>query len=339
MVLCFGHRSWVNSEPTLNLLINGGANLECKDSEGVYCYEDLRFAFSNFGKKGWIGTFPLSRAVKNSHYDVVKLLLKSKSNIDFAHYLGRTALAHAILINDPKMVDLLIKFKAEVNGIIPDIYSIEELSFIYQAAQMNSFELVRSLLDGKADPNQDCEVYYKSALCAVFENKDADIRIVKLLIEYKANINDESGVLANAVIRCDFEIVKTLIDSKADPNLCDDGVPPLYYAAVGGHTNKVDLLLDAKADVNLKTKAESRSGHHHRPRATFHSKNHIPDPLSFAISTAVRFKHYDIVEELLRRGADHRHIFESFTPSELSRDEKLIEILKIRGIENKEYCA
>ncbi len=35
----------------VNLLINGGANLQCKDREGVYCYEDLSWGDIGYHKR------------------------------------------------------------------------------------------------------------------------------------------------------------------------------------------------------------------------------------------------------------------------------------------------
>ena len=47
------------------------------------------------------------------------------------------------------------------------------------------------------------------------------------------------------------EVVKVLLDNKADVNASDtDGVTPLYIAARNGHIDVVKLLLDNKADVN-----------------------------------------------------------------------------------------
>ena len=47
------------------------------------------------------------------------------------------------------------------------------------------------------------------------------------------------------------EVVKLLLDMKADVNVRDtDGFTPLYIAAQNGHTEVVKLLLDHKADVN-----------------------------------------------------------------------------------------
>ena len=49
------------------------------------------------------------------------------------------------------------------------------------------------------------------------------------------------------------EVVKVLLDNKADPNVgCSDGAVTLLYLASGnGHTEIVKLLLDNKADVNV----------------------------------------------------------------------------------------
>jgi ankyrin repeat protein len=40
------------------------------------------------------------------------------------------------------------------------------------------------------------------------------------------------------------EIVKLLLNNKADPNICSDGESPLHAASLHGHTEIVELLLN-----------------------------------------------------------------------------------------------
>ena len=47
------------------------------------------------------------------------------------------------------------------------------------------------------------------------------------------------------------EIVKLLLNNKADPNICCEGRSPLYSASLRGYTEIVKLLLNNKADPNI----------------------------------------------------------------------------------------
>jgi ankyrin repeat protein len=44
------------------------------------------------------------------------------------------------------------------------------------------------------------------------------------------------------------EIVKLLLNDKADPNICFKGASPFHTASLHGHTENVELLLNDKAD-------------------------------------------------------------------------------------------
>jgi serine/threonine-protein phosphatase 6 regulatory ankyrin repeat subunit B len=47
------------------------------------------------------------------------------------------------------------------------------------------------------------------------------------------------------------EIVELLLNNKADLNICYEGLSPLYIASLHGHTENVKLLLNEKADPNI----------------------------------------------------------------------------------------
>jgi hypothetical protein len=47
------------------------------------------------------------------------------------------------------------------------------------------------------------------------------------------------------------EIVKVLLNNKADPNICYVGSFPLYIASLQDHTEIVKALLNNKADPNI----------------------------------------------------------------------------------------
>ncbi|XP_076079493.1 uncharacterized protein LOC143049705 isoform X3 [Mytilus galloprovincialis] len=79
--------------------------------------------------------------------------------------------------------------------------------------------------------------------------------IVKLLLDNKADSNkctdDRVSPLYVVCQNNHIEIVKILLDNKADINKCkDDGVSPLFIACHNNHIEIVKILLDNKADIN-----------------------------------------------------------------------------------------
>lgn len=85
-------------------------------------------------------------------------------------------------------------------------------------------------------------------------------RIVKILIEYKANVETrdriDSRPLHLAARHGHLGVVTTLIDKKASINVKTSpqfAYTPLHFAAQNGHLDIVGVLLDKNAEINCKT--------------------------------------------------------------------------------------
>ncbi|CAI8051566.1 Ankyrin-2 [Geodia barretti] len=51
-----------------------------------------------------------------------------------------------------------------------------------------------------------------------------------------------------------WQIVRLLLEKRADVSICDkNGCSPVYGASQNGHTDVVDLLVQAGADIHLAT--------------------------------------------------------------------------------------
>jgi hypothetical protein len=130
---------------------------------------------------------------------------------------------------------------------------VEKLTQIYKMMmdiQLLHREVVKTLLDGGADPN--------------IKNKDGSTALM---------IASQDGHL---------EVVKTLLDGGADPNQKRKGITALMLASQFGHLEIVKTLLDRGVDLNIKTDSH---------RAT-------------ALMLASQYGHLEIVKTLLDRGAD-----------------------------------
>lgn len=85
-----------------------------------------------------------------------------------------------------------------------------------------------------------------------------NIAVAKFLVQYSKTVNVTSNMgtpLMAATYKLQTEIVKLLLDNKADPNLTDgNGTTPLIYCAMFGNTEILKLLLENKADKTHKDK-------------------------------------------------------------------------------------
>ena len=81
--------------------------------------------------------------------------------------------------------------------------------------------------------------------------------IVEDMVEVGADVNGEDRAgetaLTAAIISCDTEIVRILLDEGADPSQISakTNVPPLIFALEQGNNDIVRLLLDAGADATV----------------------------------------------------------------------------------------
>ena len=147
-----------------------------------------------------------------------------------------------------------ILYNAKENGI-PRVKSI----FFYTEMEMP--DMVKYLLDKKADPNKmfkdgkgkDCN----TLTYAAFTNQPL---IINHLIEAKADPNQKtldeiSTPLLQAVHENHIESIKALLKGKSDPNISqtESCASPIHYAAKEQNHTVLALLLKAKAKPNAIT--------------------------------------------------------------------------------------
>lgn len=97
-------------------------------------------------------------------------------------------------------------------------------------------------------------VFASQALVEAVQNDDRGA--VAALIGNKVDVNaredDGATPLAWAMVRCNLEITKLLLEAGANPNLTNEqGIGPLYIAITNASPAMVKLLLDKGADANV----------------------------------------------------------------------------------------
>jgi len=106
-----------------------------------------------------------------------------------------------------------------------------------------------------------------------------------------------------AAINGDYHIIRLLINAGADVNVFDNNfhTTPLMYAAIYGYIDIAELLIKARANINEHQLAKvlSKDSNYTSDLRLIESKNG-----NTALTLAIKNNHIEIVELLLKNGAD-----------------------------------
>lgn len=130
-------------------------------------------------------TYPLIKAVKLNHLDIVKLLLERGANPNIARPIDhQTPLMLAIKQDNPEMTKLLLDYKCDVNG-----ESLMGRNALNISALWNSVKAATVLLE-----NTDIDVNNRNILCPLaVASRQGHVEMVKLLLSQTGSkaSNDE----------------------------------------------------------------------------------------------------------------------------------------------------
>lgn len=160
---------------------------------------------------------PLGTAIRYQHPEIIRLLVEAGANVNQEDNRGRSLLMQAIINRKPEMAAILLELGAD---------------------------------PGWVDRNN------KDALDYLFSRKQPDQEIANLLIDAGANINRVRGAGSLLQMACDsndLQLVRSLLDKGAEPNIADPlGRTPLFTAVSAGNQEMVKLLVDGGADLSVK---------------------------------------------------------------------------------------
>jgi uncharacterized protein len=209
----------------VQLLINSGAYLDRKDSNGITA---------------------LIHAIFN-HPEIAKLLLinTDPAHLDIQDNQDSTALMTAVMMGNNEIAEQLINAGAD-----PNIQDNHKDTALLLAAGENNKNIVELLIKAKARLN----TKNKNGDTALMLAHDNDI--VNLLINAGANLDakDSYGdtALIKATKRADNEMAKLLIEAYANPNLQDsNGMTALMIATQNGAQDLVEPLMRGGASVSI----------------------------------------------------------------------------------------
>ena len=195
--------------------------------------------------KSTITTALIEAAMVNGNIDVVKVLIDTGADINAVEsYLNKTALLMAIEYSDNETIELLIKYKADINHI-----DNEGNAPIDIATRLNKTDIVNLLIKNGAPNDLTRAIKY-----GVTDQ-------VEYLLSKSKNIDalDSNGdtALALAIKENNVNLVKMIINKGANINIISfinnysDEYSPLMIASKNGNKEIVNLLIKNGANVNL----------------------------------------------------------------------------------------
>jgi ankyrin repeat protein len=192
----------------------------------------------------------LGWAAQNGNTQIVDLLLKAGANPNLADQgIGHTPLMRAIETQQPGAILLLLKAKADPNAKTPDGESC-----LTMAVESRKPKVVQALIVSGANVKEVMPSGDSPALTAAQDGMPESFEIIKILGKAGAEMNASNAAytpLVYAIEQGNVELVKTLLESGANPNAkTQSGRTPLSAAL--GNKEIFQALLDAKADPNAK---------------------------------------------------------------------------------------
>jgi ankyrin repeat protein len=221
-------------EAVVKLLVEKGAELECKDK--------------NYGQT------PLSWAAANGHEAVVKLLVEKGAELECKDKYGRTPLSWVAANGHEAVVKLLVEKGAELE--CKDNYGQTPLSL---AAANGHEAVVKLLVEKGAELECKDKIYGRTPLLWAAANGHE--AVVKLLVEKGAELECKDKIYGRTPLSWAAEngheaVVKLLVEKGAELECKEKnfGRTPLSWAAENGHEAVVKLLVEKGAELECKDK-------------------------------------------------------------------------------------
>ncbi len=208
------------------------------------------------------GYAPLHLAVKNNNPTVIDLLLKAKADPNIQNHQGATPLYLAVGNNNPVAADLLLKAKAD-----PNIQNHRGRTPLHLAAGNNSRKAADLLLKAGADPNIQTRWLGSTPLyLAVRKNY---LEMAKALLQAGANPNTQTRWYGTAPLRLAvkknyLEMAKALLQAGANPDfqesLEEDTL--LHLAVKKNNLEMTKALLNAGANPDIQESTNGKAPIH-----------------------------------------------------------------------------
>jgi ankyrin repeat protein len=274
---------------------------------------------ANVHARNCFGRTPLHDAVESLTLDTVSTLLSFGADPNVIDDDGMTPLFKAVKLNNPAIVEVLLKNKAcpyaPVHTITP----------LHHAAYTGNLDIIKLLLTYKAFRNAQ-NMWKRTPLHDALQITDIQkcIKVCAALIDENTDLRvkdcDGNTPVFLAIKKGDdaVEIVDLLLQHGADFNAGINSITPLHYAAFNGHHKLVELLCRYGAQANAQN---------------FLGKTPLHDALdSFYAHNALQVRNFERIIQLLIAQNARTDIADEQGRTPQSIDEKGIEEVDTAGI-------
>ncbi len=196
------------------------------------------------------GKTVLHYAAEGGHAEMIELLIKHGANVETKSKCGTSPLMEAASAGRAEAIVALVKAGADPNRFT------NGMTALWYAASSGHVVAVQALLDAGADPKAGDRMFSPLEAASSDGHKD----VVSLLLKHgksgkkaapKKPEPPDGAALANAALMGQVDIVRTLLESGADPNATsEEHFTALMGAVRAGNVQLVQMLLKAGADVN-----------------------------------------------------------------------------------------
>jgi len=195
------------------------------------------------------GKTALHYAAEGGHAGMIDLLIKYNANVETKTKGGTSPLMEAAGEGHAGAITALLKAGADPNRFSGG------MTALFYAASSGHVATVQALLDAGADPKAGDKMFSPLQAASSEGHKD----VVSLLLKHgkggmkgaKKATETDGTALANAALMGQVDIVRTLLESGADPNIAgEEHFTALMGAVRAGSFELVQMVLKAGADVN-----------------------------------------------------------------------------------------
>ena len=189
------------------------------------------------------GTTALIKASENGHYQVVEILLKNGADHNIHDNNGRTALMYSSVEGHSDIIEVLLKYNANPHYFI----TINGVSFdSFACAAMNgNIECVNIFLK-RTELSLKCLSMGWYCACVY-----GHVPIIKLLSNRLDIVSDQRDLIISCAEGDLGSVVDQLMSGQITPDVqFVHGVSPLMISSSCGHTDIVEALITASANVN-----------------------------------------------------------------------------------------